>query len=155
MPYTKEQRREYNKKYREANKEKEAERRKIYREANKEKEAERKKKYNEANKEKISAHNKKYREENKEKISAHNKKYRQTPNGKKSMIITSWKKRGIKTDNYDMLYNNYLSETNCDLCRVKFGKIGDGTGTYKCCDHDHETGLFRNFLCQKCNLKRW
>jgi len=53
-----------------------------------------------------------------------------------------------------MLYNNYLSETHCDFCRIEFGKKGDGTGTFKCCDHDHETGLFRNFLCNLCNIKR-
>jgi len=139
MTMTKEQRREYDKKYREANKEKIAESSKKYYEVNKEKIAERKKKYSQANKEKISEYI---------------KKYRQTPNAKKSTIITKWKKRGIKTDNYDMLYNNYLSETHCDLCSVKFGEYGDGTGTFKCCDHNHETGMFRNFLCCKCNIKR-
>ena len=151
MPMKKEER---NKKYYEANKEKIAERKKKYYQANKEKEAERKKKYYQANKEKEAECNKKYREVNKEKISEYIKKYRQTPNAKKSTIITKWKKRGIKTDNYDMLYNNYLSETHCDLCSVKFGKYGDGTGTFKCCDHNHETGMFRNFLCCKCNIKR-
>ena len=169
MPYTKEQRREYDKEYYENHKEKIVKRKKIYREANKEKEAEQKKKYNEANKEERAKYAREYRKKNKEKVSATSKKWREknkeeranyhkeyikTSSGIKSRIIANWKRTGIKSDNYDMLYNNYLSETHCDLCRVKFGKKGDGTGTFKCCDHDHTTGLFRNFLCHLCNIKR-
>ena len=135
MPLTKEQRAEYDKEYRKKNKEKIAKEQKEYRLNHKEKSAE---------------YAKEYRLNNKEKI----KKYPKTPNSKKTKVIYKWKQRGIKSDNYDMLYNNYLSETHCDLCRVEFGKRGDGTGTFKCCDHNHETGLFRNFLCCKCNLKR-
>lgn len=104
--------------------------------------------------EKTKEKKQKYVDDNKEKISNRQKEYNQTPNGKKSQIIGNWKRRGIKSDNYDTLYNNYLSETHCDLCRVKFGKRGDGSGTWKCCDHNHETGLFRNFICNKCNIGR-
>ena len=109
-------------------------------------------------KEEKAEHNREYylkhNEERKKYLAEYNREYRKTPNGKKSQIIKGWKRQGIKSDNYDMLYNNYLSETHCDLCRIKFGKKGDGTGTFKCCDHDHETGLFRNFLCSICNLRR-
>jgi len=128
---TKEQRAEYNREYRKNNKEKIAEKSKEYRLNHKEKAVE-------------------YRLNHKEEAV----EYNQTPNGKKSLMIGNWKRRGIKSDNYDMLYNNYLSETHCDFCRVKFGKRGDGTGTWKCCDHNHETGFFRNFLCNNCNLRR-
>ena len=124
-------------------------------------------KYREKNREKIDNYQKEYKETHREQIREQQKEkyhnggdkerqqaYNQTPKGKKVNTISDWKKHGIKCDNFDMLYENYLSETHCDFCRVKFGKIGDGSGTFKCLDHDHSTGLFRNFLCQQCNFKR-
>lgn len=108
----------------------------------------------EKNKEKRKEQRKEHYQNNKEKIIEQNKIYNQTPNGKKSIIIKSWKHRGIKSDNYDTLYDNYLKSTNCEECGIPFGKRGDGSGLFKCCDHDHETGEFRNFLCNTCNLKR-
>ena len=30
---------------------------------------------------------------------------------------------------------------------LRFGKFGGGVGDWKCMDHCHETGAFRNFLC--------
>ena len=96
---TKEERAEYNKKYREANKERIAERkikyyeankeilgkkRKQYCEANKEKIAERKRKYYEANKEKIAEGNRRYREANKEIIAERNRRYFEANKGKRA-----------------------------------------------------------------------
>lgn len=165
MPKTKEEKAEYNRKYYLKHKEE----RKKYLLNHKEEKAKYAKEYQKNNKEKVSAIQKRYYEKhkeerieyireyqknNKEKKFNYQKEYRKTPNGIKSQMISNWKQRGIKSDNYDMLYNNYLSETHCDLCRVEFGKMGDGTGTFKCCDHDHDTGLFRNFLCNICNIRR-
>jgi len=77
MPYSnKEQKREYNKKYREEHKEKSQEYDKKYREEHKEKISEYNKKYKEENKEKISEYNKKWREENKENRLEHAKAHR-------------------------------------------------------------------------------
>ena len=73
---------------------------------------------------------------------------------KKSKTINRWKQLGLICSDYDLLYSNYLSETHCDECRCRFGTFGDGTQTFKCMDHSHQTGLFRNFLCCKCNVKR-
>ena len=118
---SKEERREYNKKYREKNKERMKEYAKEYRENNKEK----KKEYEEKNKEKLVKHKK----------------------------IHDWKKRGLICEDYDSLYSHYLIATHCDMCDIEFGETGrlaDG----KCMDHDHDTGLFRNFLCRSCNIKR-
>ena len=135
MVKTKEQKREYARQYRLKNKEKTNEYRKQYCLINKEK-------------------LKQKRIENKEYKKEYNKRQHKTPTGIKSKLITSWKIKGIISDDYNLLYANYLAETHCDFCRIKFGKYGDGSGTFKCCDHDHETGLFRNFLCCACNRKR-
>ena len=76
MPYSKEEKKEYNKKYREEHKEKSQEYDKKYREEHKEKISEYNKKYKEENKEKISEYNKKWREENKENRLEHAKAHR-------------------------------------------------------------------------------
>ena len=124
MPWSKEKRREYMKKYR--------------------------KKYYEDNKDKIKEQIKEYYEDNIDKV----KEYRQTDKGKKVNLISHWKNKGLIHDDYDDLYEKYLNSTNCQECGCAYGKKGDGTSTFKCMDHDHTTGLFRNFLCCKCNLKR-
>ena len=105
------------------------------------------KEYYEKNKEK-------YKERNKEKKNEETKKYRQTPNGKKKRKIYRWKSNGLVSTDYNLLYENYLKSINCEECGVEYGKYGDGTGTYKCMDHNHETGLFRNYLCNTCNIRR-
>ena len=71
----KEEKKAYNKAYREANKEKILKQKKAYHEANKEKIAEFQKAYREANKEKIAERKKAYCEANKEKIAERNKVY--------------------------------------------------------------------------------
>jgi 5-methylcytosine-specific restriction endonuclease McrA len=71
MPYSKEKRKEYDKKYYELNTEKRAE----YYQLNKEKIRECGRRYRELNKEKIREKKAEYRRVNKEKISEYNKKY--------------------------------------------------------------------------------
>ena len=96
----------------------------------------------------------KYRENNKELIKEKKKEWRQTPEGVKSGTITNWKRRGLICEDYDSLYCHYLNATECDNCGVEFGEFRDGSSSYKTMDHSHETGVFRNFLCNKCNLLR-
>ena len=81
-------------------------------------------------------------------------KYQYSPKEIKRCAIKTWKVRGLKCEDYDALYNQYLNVCNCDNCGVRFGKFGDGSGTYKVLDHSHRTGLFRNFLCSNCNIQR-
>ena len=77
MPYSKEKKREYDKKYRELNKEKKRECNRKYNEKNKEKRAECDRRYRELNKEKKRECNRKYRELNKEKIADYRRKHRE------------------------------------------------------------------------------
>tara|TARA_R110002110_G_scaffold76807_3_gene202078 strand:+ start:60 stop:392 length:333 start_codon:yes stop_codon:yes gene_type:complete len=93
---------------------------------------------------------KNYYDNNEEKI----KEYRQSPKEKKRTTVKTWKRYGVKSEDYDLLYSNYLNSTECDNCKVSFGERGDGTNSWKCLDHSHETGEFRNFLCNYCNVLR-
>ena len=112
------------------------------------------KEYKEKNKKKMAERQKEYYEENKKERLEKQREYQQTENGKKVRIISGWKRLGLICEDYDSLYSHYLNAENCDECDIRFGKYGDGSCTFKTCDHDHETGLFRNVLCSRCNIKR-
>jgi len=106
------------------------------------------------NKEKQNIYFKEYYQKNKEKKKIYQVEHRLTEQGIKCERITTWKKRGVVSTDYNLLYDNYLASTNCEECGIEYGKRGDGTGLFKCLDHCHETGLFRNYLCNNCNIRR-
>ena len=132
----------YQQKYRLKNKEKRAESNRIYRETHKEELKIKKKLYVEENRDHIN-----------EMARINQAKTRATDEGKKKYILANWLRIGLK-GNYENIYKYYLKTTNCQECECVFGKKGDGTGTFKCMDHHHATGLFRNVLCNTCNVKR-
>ena len=120
---------------------------KKYYQKNKEKIKIKTKIYTEKNKEKISIKKKKWRENNKDAI----KKYRENNHNK--FIISDWKRNGVKSDNYDLLYEKWINTKNCENCNVVL-TTGKRVSTSKCLDHSHITGEFRNILCCACNTKR-
>ena len=115
-------------------------------------------------KEYMKKYNKEYYQKNKEKLTLKSKKYWQNnpgymkeyrknnPEYRKRETIYDWKKRGLICEDYDKLYQYYLSITECENCGIE---LNSGTGTKKCMDHCHDTGLFRNILCNTCNLSRY
>ena len=113
--------------------------------------AAKKKIYYQENKQRFKSNSAKHYQENRDEILRYRRNH---PNGIRTRVISDWKKIGLICEDYELLYSNYISETHCDFCRVKFGIKGDGSGIWKCMDHSHQTGLFRNFLCNPCNLRR-
>ena len=99
------------------------------------------------------AYMKEYREKNREKKKEYKKQYYQTEAGKKTSRISNWKQRGIVYDDYNSLYDLYISVWNCEECNVELVEGSYGNNR-KCLDHDHITGQFRNVLCNTCNLRR-
>ena len=97
-------------------------------------------------KEERAEYNKIYRENNKEERAAKQKIYIQTESGKKSHRISEWKLTGLIHHDYDELYELYFESTHCDVCKCEYKDSFD-----KCMDHDHQTGLHRQFLCRPCN----
>ena len=125
-----------------------------YRQNNKEKLNLQKKQYWKDNKEKFNEQNKQRYQDNKEEYKEKIKLYQQTPLGKKSKRISTWKRLGLKCDDYDAIYDRYINTTNCDDCKCILTIDRYNTYTTKCMDHDHETGFFRNILCNLCNIKK-
>ena len=82
-----------------------------------------------------------------------NKKYAKTESGKRSNKISDWRRRGLVCNEYEdyvTIYYHYLATTTCEKCNIEFT---EGNTKYrKCLDHNHNTGLFRNILCNSCNV---
>ena len=67
-------------------------------------------------------------------------------NNPKTLAIYSWKRQGLIGD-YESIYQRYMNTTHCDRCNILLDKIN-----FKCMDHCHSTGKFRNILCNSCNI---
>ena len=123
---------------------------KEYYEKHKEKMNAKDRKYRETHREKILEKEKEYRQKNKVKI----KEYRQTEAYKKSNRIGAWKRIGVESEDFNVLYDYFINSKNCEECNVELTVDKRNTPTTRCLDHDHKTNLFRNVLCHSCNVKR-
>ena len=69
----------------------------------------------------------------------------------KDDVIWRWKNYGIKTEDWDSLYDRYINTDNCEVCEVEL--IEGNFGTHKkVIDHNHETGEVRYICCHGCNM---
>ena len=64
----------------------------------------------------------------------------------KRTIMKNWKMRGLIYDDYDDLFEVYRKTLNCQHCNKEFRNKLD-----RKLDHNHETGLFRKIVCNRCN----
>ena len=106
------------------------------------------KEYREKNKKNNKKYMKDYYQKNKQK----HKEYNQIPKRKMNIKITRWKRIGLKCDSkddYELIYFTWLNNERCEECNIEYTKENK-----KCMDHCHDTGLFRNILCNSCNTKR-
>ncbi len=72
-----------------------------------------------------------------------------TENYKRTKKIQSWRDRGLIMDtreDYLTIYYHWLCSTNCEKCDKEYTEKN-----FKCMDHNHNTGEYRNILCFKCN----
>jgi len=88
----------------------------------------------------------------KEEKKIYNAWYRQTPKGKMNNKISHWKCNGlvcVSRDDYELVYFTWLHSERCEECNKPYT-----TKNCKCMDHCHDTGVFRNILCNPCNVNK-
>ncbi len=108
-------------------------------------------------KEEKKEYGKEYYKNNREKILLQIKEYNQTEKGKMNTKINEWKKNpkngyGLiceNRDEYEYIYDRYLNSERCEECSKEYTE-----DNWKCMDHCHLTGLFRDIICNSCNMKR-
>ena len=73
--------------------------------------------------------------------------------GLKTHRISNWKHRGVRSDDYNELYDKYINTKTCEECSIELieGIFGSNKRTL---DHNHHTGQFRKVLCNSCNINR-
>tara|TARA_R110000772_G_scaffold52353_1_gene120033 strand:- start:5008 stop:5448 length:441 start_codon:yes stop_codon:yes gene_type:complete len=81
------------------------------------------------------------------------KLYDNTPKGKMNNKINKWILSGLvceDRDEYEFVYFTWLLNEKCEnpKCIAEYTE-----NNWKCMDHCHKTGLFRNVLCRNCNNK--
>ena len=72
--------------------------------------------------------------------------------GHKSGTKFSWLSRGLKCNDeeFELLYNRYINSEYCELCGIEYVKRHN-----RHMEHSHETGEFRNIVCNRCNQLKY
>ena len=150
-----EQEREKGRKYYQDNIEMCREKNNKRKEENREVINEKARKYAKDHPEKIRERMKKYRNKYPEKEKQRKRDWEKKNPDKhiKSKRKTAWKERGLNMENFEEIYQIYLSTSHCDLCGVELTEDQVNTKTTRCMDHSHVTGEFRNIVCCSCNSR--
>ena len=77
------------------------------------------------------------------------KEYNNSEDGKMRLKIGHWRHLGLVMDTYEdyvTIYYHWLCSTNCEKCNKEYTEKN-----FKCMYHDHNTGQYRNILCNRCN----
>ena len=162
---TKEKRNAYMKIYRLKNKEKVKESQKRWRQNNPGRIAEYNKIWRQKNPELKAATNKKWRTKNSETVKSNHELWKkENPDyfekyylrNHDKYAIANWKTSGIKLrdgEDWDSVYLQWFTQANCTdcQCELTYRKVGS---TWRCLDHDHETGFIRDIVCHRCNILR-
>ena len=67
-------------------------------------------------------------------------------------VKSNWRRRGLIFENdlaFSIIYKLYIYATKCELCDKTFTKSRD-----RQMDHSHDTGKFRNIVCNRCNSRK-
>ena len=140
---------EKSKKYRQEHKLEKSKRDKKYREENKEYYKEYKRKYYQGHKEKHKKYKQQYYKKNKKRISESVKKYRQE-HTKEARENNIRNNYGINGKQYDEIFKKQNGK--CAIClKLEQVKHKSGTLSQLSIDHDHKTGKTRGLLCRRCN----
>ena len=107
--------------------------------------------YYQKNREKLKAQTREYRKNNLEKLTKRERAFHKTRINKFDYRVKTWMGQGIKSQEWENVFQRYTSTMMCDCCGVDF----EGKGKFKkSLDHDHLSGEVRNIICHDCNVKR-
>lgn len=123
---------------------------KEYREKNKEKIKEYRENYYQNNKDKY----KKYVKNNPESKKESDRKYYESDKGIKVKRVSKWRQRGIKSADWEFLYDKYINTNYCEVCNIELTDGKPNTHRTRNLDHQHASGEIRNILCRRCNTQR-
>ena len=70
----------------------------------------------------------------------------------KALSRCNWRQAGLicTEEEFEVIYYMYICSSHCDLCNNEFKKRSD-----RQMEHSHQTGEFRNIVCQSCNLRKY
>ena len=122
---------------------------KKYRESHKENIKSSSKKYSEEHKEEKKEYGAKRYEEKREEMIKRVKEYRKTTIGKKNQRINEWKCRGIIDADLGAVYDYYVKQTHCMICKKEYKNTRD-----RHLDHEHsitDDDNIRYICCNRCN----